>query len=419
MQDIDFEALDQEVHKIMNQKKQVAEKKARLRQQQSRGRNMDIINVAHPTTKPISKSRKLTPTAPVRPTASAQVAPRTASQTVSSPGTASQTKRSNRGLPVDGIRRVKPATATTPRTSNMPTTSRTSTTASRPRTSTTPASRTSTAPTSQTLSMPAPRTSTASQSSHTVAQHPASAQLVKTPQATPRPADLSSTASVSRGANLLRQRRRLNQVGEAMTATAMAPVIESANRSTDSLVTGRYQSETLSTKQPDGSETVYQYDSVDYVAKLAPKTSQQPAPTPISASQPSNRIHQPQSSVVDLDEMAELEAINPTETDSTSVRRVDLPPQDRSSSPFLDSAKVDKRPLGVPYDKAMASNRQASTLQVEPTTILDDTATLYRGDLSTTPDAPSKWSTAIWILLTIVAIIGASVGIYLLTVYNK
>ena len=395
MQDIDFEALDQEVHKIMNQKKQVAEKKARLRQQQSRGRNMDIINVAHPTTKPISKSRKLTPTAPVRPTASAQVAPRTASQAVSSSGTASQTKRSNRGLPVDGIRRVKPATATTPRTSNMPTTSRTSTTASRP------------------------RTSTASQSPHTVIQQPASAQLVKTLQTTPRPADLSNTASISRGANLLRQRRRLNQVGEAMTATAMAPVIESVNHSTDSLVTGRYQSETLSTKQPDGSETVYQYDSVDYVAKLAPKAPQQPVSTPISASQPSNRIHQPQSSVVDLDEMAELEAIKPTETNPASARRVELPPQDRSSSPFLDSAKVDKRPLGVPYDKATTNNRQASTLQVEPTTILDDTATLYRGDLSTTPDAPSKWSTAIWILLTIIAIIGASVGIYLLTVYNK
>lgn len=413
MQDIDFEALDQEVHKIMNQKKQVAEKKARLRQQQSRGRNMDIINVAHSTTKPISKSRKLTPATLARPTTSAQVAPRTVSQTVSSSGTASQavsssgtasqTKRSNRGLPVDGIRRVKPATATTPRTSNMPTASRTSTMASRPRTSTTPA----------------PRTSTAPQSSRTVIQQPAPAQPVKTLQATSRPADLSNIASVSRGANLLRQRRRLNQVSEAMTAPAIAPMIESANRSTDSLVTGHYQSETLSTKQPDGSETVYQYDSVDYVAKLAPKTPQQPASTPISASQPSNRIHQPQSSVVDLDEMAELEAIKPTETDSTSVRRVDLPPQDRSSSPFLDSAKVDKRPLGVPYDKATTNNRQASTLQVEPTTILDDTATLYRGDLSTTPDAPSKWSTAIWILLTIVAIIGASVGIYLLTVYNK
>lgn len=362
---------------------------------------MDIINVAHPTTKPISKSRKLTPTAPVRPMASAQIVPRTVSQAVSSPGIASQTKRSNRGLPVDGIRRVKPATATaprtstTPRTSNMPTTSRTSTTASRP------------------------RTSTASQSPHTVIQQPASAQLVKTLQTTPRPADLSNTASVSRGANLLRQRRRLNQVGEAMTATAMAPMIESANHSTDSLVTGRYQSETLSTKQPDGSETVYQYDSVDYVAKLAPKAPQQLASTPISASQPSNRISQPQSSVVDLDETAELEAIKPTETNPASARRVELPPQDRSSSPFLDSAKVDKRPLGVPYDKATTSDRQASTLQVEPTTILDDAATLYRGDLSTTPDAPSKWSTAIWILLTIVAIIGASVGIYLLTVYNK
>ena len=417
MQDIDFEALDQEVHKIMNQKKQVAEKKARLRQQQSRGRNMDIINVAHPTTKSISKSRKLTPATLARPTASAQAVPRTVSQTVSSPGTASQTKRSNRGLPVDGIRRVKPVTATTPRisttprTSNMPTASRTSTMASRPRTSTAPISRTSTTF--------APRVSTTSQSSHTVAQQPAPAQPVKTLQTTPRPADLSNTASVSRGANLLRQRRRLNQVGEAMTAPAIAPMIESANRSTDSLVTGHYQSETLSTKQPDGSETVYQYDSVDYVAKLAPKAPQQPAPTPISASQPSNRIHQPQSSVVDLDEMAELEAINPTETDSTSVRRVDLPPQDRSSSPFLDSAKVDKRPLGVPYDKAMASDHQASTLQVEPTTILDDTATLYRGDTSTAPDTPSKWSTVIWILLTIIAIIGASVGIYLLTVYNK
>lgn len=402
MQDIDFEALDQEVHKIMNQKKQVAEKKARLRQQQSRGRNMDIINVAHSTTKPISKSRKLTPATSARPTTSAQVAPRTASQTVSSPGTASQTKRSNRGLPVDGIRRVKPATATTPRTSNMPTTSRTST-----------------APTSRTSTTPVSRTSTASQSSHTVAQHPASVKLTKTLQTTPRPADLSNTASVSRGANLLRQRRRLNQVGEAMTATAMAPVIESANHSTDSLVTGRYQSETLSTKQPDGSETVYQYDSVDYVAKLAPKAPQQPAPTPISASQPSNRISQPQSSVVDLDEMAELEAIKPTETNPASARRVELPPQDRSSSPFLDSAKVDKRPLGVPYDKATTSNRQTSTLQVEPATILDDTATLYRGDTSTAPDAPSKWSTVIWILLTIIAIIGASVGIYLLTVYNK
>lgn len=417
MQDIDFEALDQEVHKIMNQKKQVAEKKARLRQQQSRGRNMDIINVAHPTTKPISKSRKLTPVTSARPTASAQVAPRTVSQVVSSPGTASQTKRLNRGLPVDGIRRVKPATATTPRisttprTSNMPTASRTST-APTSRTSTTPVSRAST-------TTPAPRVSTASQSSHTVAQQSASVKPAKTLQTTPRPADLSNTASVSRGANLLRQRRRLNQVSEAMTAPAMTSVIESANRSTDSLVTGRYQSETLSTKQPDGSETVYQYDSVDYVAKLTPKAPQQPASTPISASQPPNRISQPQSSVVDLDEMAELEAIKPTETNPASARRVELPPQDRSSSPFLDSAKVDKRPLGVPYDKATTNNRQASTLQVEPTTILDDTATLYRGDTSIAPDAPSKWSTAIWILLTIIAIIGASVGIYLLTVYNK
>lgn len=246
---------------------------------------------------------------------------------------------------------------------------------------------------------------------------PVKAKTITPPQAVSTSAVAGVTPAV-RGANLLRQRRRLNQAGEAMVSTMMAPLANSSSQS-DSLVTGHYQSETLSTKQPDGSETVYQYDSVNYVAKVAPEAVA-PAQT-ANHRQLSDANAQQSVSMVDLDELAELESIHPTETKSKLVTRPHDDPvyRDRGQSPFLETAKVDKRPLGVPYDKAKDTpyNRQ-STLQLDNQSDDEEDVALYRGDLKT-DDKPSRLNSVIWIVLTIVAIVGAAVGIYLLTVYNK
>ena len=73
----------------------------------------------------------------------------------------------------------------------------------------------------------------------------------------------------------------------------------------------------------------------------------------------------------------------------------------------------------MPYDKAKDTpySRQ-STLQLDNQSDDEEDVALYRGNLKT-DDKPSRLNSVIWIVLTIVAIVGAAVGIYLLTVYNK
>ena len=384
MQDIDFEALDQEVNKIMDQKKQAAEKQARIRQYQGRGRNMDIVNTAHTPAQPALRSHGLSGTGAVNGVSHAQPQP----------------LNINRGPMVDGIRRVSPKPNTPASARPQLTTQRSFV---RP-------------PVVKSQNLGQPQMMPAQSTSRPQVTAPVKAKTITPPQAVSTSAVAGATPAV-RGANLLRQRRRLNQAGEAMVSTVMAPLANSSSRS-DSLVTGHYQSETLSTKQPDGSETVYQYDSVNYVAKVAPET--------VGSAKTANRQlgytnAQQSVSMVDLDELAELESIHPTETKSKLVTRPHDDPiyRDRGQSPFLETAKVDKRPLGVPYDKAKDApyNRQ-STLQLDNQSDDEEDVALYRGDLKT-DDKPSRLNSVIWIVLTIVAIVGAAVGIYLLTVYNK
>ena len=385
MQDIDFEALDQEVNKIMDQKKQAAEKQARIRQYQGRGRNMDIVNTAHTPAQPVPRSHGLSGTGVVNGISHTQPQP----------------LNTNRGPMVDGIRRVstKPSVSASARPQLA-----TQRSFVRP-------------PVVKSQNLGQPQMMPAQSTSRPQVTAPVKAKPITPPQAVSTSAVAGTTPAV-RGANLLRQRRRLNQAGEAMVSTVMAPLANSSSRS-DSLVTGHYQSETLSTKQPDGSETVYQYDSVNYVAKVAPEAVA-PAQT-ANHRQLSDANAQQSVSMVDLDELAELESIHPTETKSKLVTRPHDDPvyRDRGQSPFLETAKVDKRPLGVPYDKAKDTpyNRQ-STLQLDNQSDDEEDVALYRGDLKT-DDKPSRLNSIIWIVLTIVAIVGAAVGIYLLTVYNK
>ncbi len=381
MQDIDFEALDQEVNKIMDQKKQAAEKQARIRQYQGRGRNMDIVNTAHTPAQPAPRSHGLSGTGVVNGVSHAQPQP----------------LNTNRGPMVDGIRRVS-AKSNTPASARPQLTTQRSFV--RP-------------PVVKSQNLGQPQMMPAQSTSRPQVTAPVKAKTITPPQAVSASVVAGATPAV-RGANLLRQRRRLNQAGEAMVSTVMAPLANSSSQS-DSLVTGHYQSETLSTKQPDGSETVYQYDSVNYVAKVAPET--------VGSAKTANRQlgytnAQQSVSMVDLDE---LESIHPTETKSKLATRPHDDPvyRDRGQSPFLETAKVDKRPLGVPYDKAKDTpySRQ-STLQLDNQSDDEEDVALYRGDLKT-DDKPSRLNSVIWIVLTIVAIVGAAVGIYLLTVYNK
>lgn len=345
MQDIDFDALDQAVHKIMDQKKQAAEHKARVRRQQGRGRNMDIVNVAH---RPKSQAA----TKPVARPAAHPAAP------VSQSITTGRSNRTSQGPIIDAIRRpasAKQVASTQP----------------------------------QVVVKTVAPTKTAA-----VAESP-----VQTP-------------AIARGANLLRQRRRLNQAGEAMMSAVAAPLEKAALKPSDALIKGHYQSETLSTKQADGSETVYQYDSVDYVAKVTPEAVAQE----IEYRKARSLEPVASSNVIDLD--AQAQAHKAVTREARIYPTAELPVSDQPRSPFLDTAKVDKRPLGVPYDKA-ASDYQRATLQVESTADEQPEPALYRGDL-TTEDAPRKtWHSIIWLFLMILAIVGAAVGIYLMTVYNK
>lgn len=353
MQDIDFDALDQEVNKIMDQKKQAAEKKARIRQQQGCGRNMDIVNVAHPIRlSAVSQARVATQNRPL-----------------------SATRPSSR------MQDIRPSVAKNT-TANRVTNARS--------------------------------VSTPVQSSSGTAGHKPMVATQSVVKSVAKP--LNDHLAQARGANLLRQRRRLNQAGQlsaihnsanSITPSSVMSAMDFGARTGESVIKGRHQSETLSTKQSDGSETIYQYDSVDYVAKISP--NQQKVDTMLSSEALDDK------SVVDLDAKATAEAFSQPKV----AARASVEPsyKEYSQSPFLETAKVDKRPLGVPYDQAKTTSDYQATLQIENQSD-DEEVALYRGDLRT-DEKSSKLNSVIWIILTIIAIIGAAVGIYLMTVYNK
>lgn len=284
-------------------------------------------------------------------------------------------------------------------------------------------------------------------------------------------------ASVASGANkssavvnlpsreVLRQRRRLDRP-MSVDQTAILATNQSTMRATGdakqisgSVLEGHHQYERLATRQPDGTETVYQRGKLDYVTPVTTSSANRQLTQPMvarsaayatgrsagssmtktesaqkalamraaEANHTNNISHerpmQAQSkpaiatAVVDLNQRAELQEVTAPRAAAIVAERSE---RDKIPSPFLETAKVNKRPLGSPAPYG-AADLKATT--INPGLSTEKAAreiSLYRGDakLSEEPVATKRHS-VIWILLTILVIIGAAVGIYLMTVYNK
>lgn len=282
---------------------------------------------------------------------------------------------------------------------------------------------------------------------------------VKVQSANLMPVKKASEARLSH-ADLLRQRRR-------MSAPAVQPVnnlVKNLNFQTDqAIVKGQYHNQTVSKKQPDGSEIIYHQRKLDYVAEIGKpdcsksevlevKSTAKSSPTAQSSrvaasltgahsvgrtidqirrvpqvninktikssvsSVQASSISQPKPAarcpVVDLDAKAQAQPVKFVPTHQPSPTKNNL---STKASPFLETVKVEKRPLGNPVQKNNFEDLKVDSEQTEIKSV-----NLYRGDLHMSPDsATSKKSlaTTIWIILLSLVLVG--LVIYLIYLYNK
>lgn len=279
---------------------------------------------------------------------------------------------------------------------------------------------------------------------------------VKVQSANSMPVKKASEARISH-ADLLRQRRRMS----APAAQPVTNLVKNLNFQTDqAIIKGQYHDQTVSKKQPDGSEIIYNQRKLDYVAEIGKpnhsksevlvKTTTKPSPATqprrvpalstslrstgrtidqirrapqINISKPTVSPAQPsptaQSSksvaarpVINLDAKAQAQPVKFTPTHQPALVKHN---QSTKASPFLETVKVEKRPLGNPVQKNNFEDLKVDSEQTEIKSV-----NLYRGDLHMAPDsATSKKSlaTTIWIILLSLVLVG--LVIYLIYLYNK
>lgn len=376
MQDIDFDALDQEVNKIMQQNQATVVKNKKpvinhnpvgrvVRKTTGGGRNMDIVS---PTTK---VGAGLVKPNQARLKKLAQI---------------NQTAKKQRQFQDIRPKQLATTQKSLPKSTNQP------------------------------------KTASSNPKQMTTATKPVSSAEVVTNQ--------------SIGAQRLRQRRRLNGSSAVSASKALTFKPAEAIIPSKAVTKGSLETETLSTKKPDGSETVYSHSRLEYVTSGNSVIA--PSPTlKNNNTQSKSYSSLSQYNMVNLDDRAEAKIVQtksvPVPLES-ATKVLTTPPKQSvyrlhpsephrepagSSTPFIETAKIKKRPLGVPYHKAdLAYVNQSASLELNQEAI-EDEAVLYRGDLKIEDEKSSRLSSVIWIVLTILAIIGAAVGIYLMTVYNK
>ncbi|MDO4870652.1 MAG: hypothetical protein Q3996_00970 [Candidatus Saccharibacteria bacterium] len=373
MQDIDFEALDQAVNQIMDQAKHDSKQTERVKQikkQQLSGRSMDVIS---PTKKAPMTMEQL----------------RSARQSATNKINQPQIDRS-----IQDIVRRK----TKVKLISKPVTSLSSSTQ-----------------TVVSSSKPIERKTALSTSSKPILNQ------------------LPVTSSKSRRADLIRRRRRGSEKQRSIILSHQQP--EELNTNQPAVLHGKVQTETLSTKQPDGTETVYNRSEFDYAVKFGldseaidsprvamprvaspvhsintiteqsavPKTSQAPA-EPVK------------SHSVNLDmQPAPRVAVARAKTRSDNVESV------RTGSPFIETAKVEKRPLGVP---AAAYRSTENVIDAPKIDFGDDESTrepnLYNGNsrlADKSVDKKSHWLA--WVVAIIAVLLIVGVAFYFVYVYNK
>lgn len=397
MQDIDFEALDHEVNRIMDEKKELAERKARIRRQMARGRNMDIINKAHVAKKPDhSLAVNTVKTQFQRPQ---ELSSKTLNQQagVAARPTASNAKNSGAAKFHD----IQPKSRKLNDFNALKTPNHAKTTDQKAA-ATEPMLVVSRAVASQLKTVPAQKSES---------------------KATTRGRDLR--------ASRLRERRRSSSLtssiaphGSApqasLTSTGFNPMASFEVKSGNSVVKGHYQTETLSTRQPDGSETVYQHSAVDYVARISAddKAVEQPVKQgvaiPNRVTNLDNRPTVKAAGVLAHPEQKQLSApVNAASGVTRSIGGANVSAREIAQSPFIESAKVEKRPLGANRNLIGETTTLKLADEPKPTEAL-----LYRGD-QLIEDEPKKHNSVLWAIITALIILAAAGGIYLLTIYSK
>ena len=430
MQDIDFEALDQEVNKIMSGDKPTDNKESTLSKElpsetskktkirRSKGHNMDVV-ARNDGTQQLGTKAGANTSGLVRAKPSSSVIEeiRAAKLAAATRHTSSRfydirpkAKPTPKPTPIAGLKTTADEVIKAGAQNHSTYQNRIANRATLPPLNTTP--RASRLITSKLTPVHEPKALTPKPVSAVGVtpgtKDPASA-LVKTPIAT---TDNHSHRTAARGANLLRQRRRMNVDRSDLDSDGIPDQTDRAH-STLSTSTGHTTSKPTQTF----SKSLSRYN----LSTLNTATSGH-------------------ERLTNLDDQAELtisQAVQEPTSSSKSTndstfknRTVDEAYHDYIQSPFLESAKVDKRPLGVPYDSRNTNLSQnlsdfnsqdfdpQATLQLDQSQGEMQEPLLYRDDSRTNP-AEKKSSPVIWIILMLIAVAGAAVGIYLITIYNK
>ncbi len=179
-------------------------------------------------------------------------------------------------------------------------------------------------------------------------------------------------------------------------------------------VIGHYQSKTIS-KQTDQGDITYRKDKLDYVANFSDDLT-------------------PQKSKLEVIDHDPVETIKPTSqsNQSQSIDVSDQPIKSEQSieskkaakSPFLDNAKIEKRPLGVPenaYKPRRQPEHNHEELLITKTKKNPKSSTaLYRQDSNLAEVKPKKKSASVWLWLTLITILlGVIVFVSWLLLYNN
>lgn len=385
MQDIDFEALDQAVSKIMDQAKIDSEhikQVERVKKQRRMGRSMDVISV---------DSKKSTPVTAQSLREAKQAAVR------------AMNVSTNRRSMQDVVKSKKSASVSKPKMTIAPKTN--------------------------------------NQQPKTADSEMASASLKAATNSIEATKNLATAHQVGgavrkdRRAELLRQRRRGVVSGTVKAESESSEAVPAVMR-------GKIQTETLSTKQPDGTETVYNRSEFDYAVKVGeeetavtnlprvamPRALEQrrePAKPSKDGEQAvavsTSQIGQAEtrrSSVIDLDD--DLVATKVETAPNADLTKSSSNP-DRPYSPFLETAKVEKRPLGMPEPlRPVAKETMAPEITFGDDDLHDE-PNLYSGGsrLADEPDDEKKSHWLIWVIAILVVLVILGLVFYFVYLYNN
>ncbi len=165
-------------------------------------------------------------------------------------------------------------------------------------------------------------------------------------------------------------------------------------------VFGHYQSQSVSKKTPAGANITYTKDSLNYVADFADK------PQVKNSSTNQYLVKKVPTEVIKKQQEVEIE-----NNKTKKTVEVDKKP----ASPFLESAKVEKRPLGIPEKNYHTNNHQE--LKIENKIENEPTTALYRADhkIAEGEASESDKKAVVWpwflLLIMILSVIGVAVWI--------